>query len=142
MSDNRDDVDKLFKNDKIEYKENYTAQEVEDLITELYLQQYFLIEGRARELKNEKEHKPDIEQAVIDKRLKEIGKIREQIWKLKGELKATWLTECCNAPINRIMMGTTGYCSECGENDPDSYQVEKDLEDFIERLNEIQEERK
>lgn len=105
----------------------------EDQISELLFQIQRDIEDMEREIKDKEKNASGVEKEVLERERNAVKDAKQAVVSRMSKLNhGVWLTECCDAPIRRYALNTRGVCSECGEDNPETYNVEKSVEDLIE----------
>lgn len=93
--------------------------------------------------KSDDRGRSDIERLVAEREKNAVEhaklKLENAAWKLN---KGVFLTKCCDVetrtlPSHSFGQGQDTKCKECGEKNPETYNVEKSVEDLIEEYSQL-----
>lgn len=121
--------------DKLELKDEYSKEEVLDIVRETVFRISREMDDELFDLKDKisKENDSLIE-AGLKRRKYQLEDDRSIVDKYYSTTTQKWLSGCCGAKLRYFALADH-KCSECGEKDPDTYSVELGLEDFINFVN-------
>lgn len=123
--------------DKLPEKENYSQEEILDIVRETIFQISMDLDDNYYDLQERIDKEMDsLQKAGLKRKKKQLDKDRTLVDQYMGYTRNKFLTECCDAYVQYYALNTRGQCSECGEDMPDTYETETELSDLIEVLNE------
>lgn len=122
--------------EKLDAKDEYSGEETLEIIRETLHQLGRELDDDLFELKEKIDKENDsLLKAGLKRSKYQLQDDRAKVQDYFGETGTKWLTECCDAPIQRYALNTRGQCSECKRDDPETYQEETTIQDFIKFLN-------
>lgn len=123
--------------DKLPQKENYSQEEIMEIVRETIFQISMELDDEYYELQEriDKENDSLLKAGLMRKKM-QLDSDRHTVETYYSYTQNKFLTECCDVPVQYYAMNTRGQCSECGEDMPDTYETETVLSDLIEVLNE------
>lgn len=121
---------------EFEEKEEYTAEEVLELLSETIFQISQDLDDEFYNLKTDIAEETDpLVEAGLKRKKSQLKTDRYIVDTYFDRTRNQWRTECCDAPLKYYALNTKGVCSECGEDMPDTYESETTMKDFIKFLN-------
>jgi len=107
----------------------------EEQVSKLLFQIQKEIEDMERELKEKEDHAGGVKKAVLERERSATKKAKDPVVNALSKLNhGVWLTECCDAPTRGFL--NKKKCSECKQENPETYNVEKSVEDIIDSFGE------
>ncbi|AFH22357.1 hypothetical protein OSG_eHP23_00140 [environmental Halophage eHP-23] len=109
-----------------------TEGQVSELLFQIDRKIYELERDYA-EMQNER-GKSEADKLIAKRKKETAGRAKQILQKYQSKLnRGVWYSECCDSEIRHFPVDGT-QCKECKERNPDTYNVEKSVEDLIEEL--------